>query len=56
LHVTRSVTVEGDIMLRNADCAEEFTVADPELAQPGAVMVIGENGIAALSVSPTTTE
>jgi len=39
-------------MLRNADCAEEFTVADPELAQPGAVMVIGENGIAALCVSP----
>lgn len=46
VHVTRSITVEGDVMLRNADCAEEFTVTDPELAMPGTVMVIGENGIA----------
>lgn len=46
VHVTRSVTVEGDVMLRNADCAEEFTVGDPDLALPGTVMVIGDGGIA----------
>jgi hypothetical protein len=31
----------GDIVLRNADCAEEFDVAHVPGAQPGAVMVIG---------------
>jgi hypothetical protein len=52
VYVTRSVTVEGDVILRNADCAEEFTVADPELAQPGTVMVIGEDGRAVPCASP----
>ncbi len=52
VHVTRSVTVEGDVMLSNADCAEEFDVADPELAQPGTVMVIDEDGAAVPCVSP----
>ncbi len=31
----------GDIILRNADCAEEFDVAHVAGAEPGAVMVIG---------------
>ena len=31
----------GDIVLRNADCAEEFDVAHVPGAEPGAVMVIG---------------
>ena len=52
VHVTRSVTVEGDVMLQNADCAEEFTIADPELAQPGTVMVIGEDGDTVPCASP----
>jgi hypothetical protein len=46
VHVTRSVTVEGDVMCVNADCAEEFAISDPEVAHPGTVMVIGESGIA----------
>lgn len=32
----------GDIILQNADCAEEFDV--DELADPGSTMVIGEDG------------
>jgi hypothetical protein len=34
----------GDIVLYNADCAEEFAVADLEEVQPGTVMVLGEAG------------
>jgi hypothetical protein len=30
----------GDIILRNADCAEEFNVADAEHVEPGSVVVI----------------
>ena len=30
----------GDIILRNADCAEEFNVADAENVEPGSVVVI----------------
>lgn len=33
----------GDIILRNADCAEDFQVEDIECAEPGTVMVIGDN-------------
>lgn len=39
-----SITVTDDIILANADCAEEFDVADPAAAEPGTVMVIGEDG------------
>jgi hypothetical protein len=35
----------GDIILRNADCAEEFTVANSVDADPGMVMVLGEEGL-----------
>jgi hypothetical protein len=42
VHVTRSVTVEGDIILPNGDCAEEFTVVDK--VEPGTVMVLGNEG------------
>lgn len=34
----------GDIIFRNADCAEDFDVCDPEVLSPGVVMVIDENG------------
>jgi hypothetical protein len=47
VHVTRTISVEGDVMLLNADCAEEFVVEDPAVVSPGAVMVIGEAGAAA---------
>lgn len=36
------VEVTGDIRLTNADCAEDFDVA--EAAEPGTVMVLGEEG------------
>jgi hypothetical protein len=35
----------GDIILRNADCAEEFTVANAVVAKPGDVMVLDEDGL-----------
>jgi hypothetical protein len=34
----------GDIILQNADCAEDFDVADLELAEPGTVMVLNADG------------
>ena len=34
----------GDIILRNADCAEEFTIAGEIAAEPGMVMVLDEEG------------
>ena len=37
--------VGGDILLANADCAEDFDVADVALAEPGSVMVIGDDGV-----------
>ena len=33
----------GDIILQNADCAEDFATEDFERAEPGTVMVIGDN-------------
>lgn len=38
------VEVTGDIRLANADCAEDFEVAAPHLAEPGNVMVLGADG------------
>ncbi|MEO0667292.1 MAG: hypothetical protein AAFZ99_05210 [Pseudomonadota bacterium] len=35
----------GDIILRNADCAEEFTVATAQDSRPGDVMVLGDDGL-----------
>jgi hypothetical protein len=43
VHVTRDLTVDGDVILANADIAEDFDVADAELER-GAVMCIGDNG------------
>jgi hypothetical protein len=34
----------GDILLRNADCAEDFDVADIAAVQPGVVVVLDEDG------------
>lgn len=35
----------GDIILRNADAAEDFALADPEGALPGLVMVVDDEGL-----------
>ncbi len=37
------VEVTGDIRLTNADCAEDFDIADAELVEPGTVMVLGDD-------------
>lgn len=42
----------GDIILRNADCAEDFQVDDPAAALPGTVMVIGANAHLQVSQTP----
>ncbi len=34
----------GDIKLSNADCAEDFDIAETEQVDPGTVMVIGQEG------------
>ncbi len=34
----------GDIILKNADCAEEFDVADGVVAEPGSVMALDQQG------------
>ena len=38
------VEVTGDIRLTNADCAEDFNVGTDVIAEPGTVMVLGEEG------------
>lgn len=40
-----SVTVTGDIALSGMDCAEEFVVADNGAAEPGTLMIIGNDGV-----------
>lgn len=43
----------GDIILQNADCAEEFEVCDAEGIEPGMVLALGEEeGVLALSHQP----
>jgi hypothetical protein len=39
------LAVGGDILLANADCAEDFDVAHVSTATPGTVMVIGDDGV-----------
>lgn len=36
---------KGDILLRNADCAEEFEISRSENAGPGTVMIVNENSL-----------
>jgi hypothetical protein len=52
LHVAGDVTVTGDVILTGADCAEQFDASGPELPEPGAVVVIDENGNLRLSQDP----
>lgn len=44
LHVVGSIRTTGDIVLENADCAEEFAVDEGSLAEPGTVMSLTESG------------
>ena len=39
-----SITVKNDIILANADCAEDFDIAGLEKVEPGTVMVIDSEG------------
>jgi hypothetical protein len=39
-----NLRVTGDVILTNADCAEDFDVAETAVADPGTVMVLGEAG------------
>jgi hypothetical protein len=38
------VEVTGDVRLTNADCAEDFDIADGSAVEPGTVMVLSEEG------------
>jgi hypothetical protein len=42
--IASTLSVSGDIVLQNADCAEEFDIASAEEAEPGTVMVLDESG------------
>jgi hypothetical protein len=45
LEVNGNIAVtNGDILLTNADCAEDFDICDAEQVEPGTVMVLGEDG------------
>ena len=39
-----NLRVTGDVILTNADCAEDFDVARTAVVDPGTVMVLGEEG------------
>jgi hypothetical protein len=39
------LAVGGDVLLANADCAEDFDVANISTVTPGTVMVIGNDGV-----------
>lgn len=38
------VVITNDVVLSNADCAEDFDVTQPDLIEPGTVLVIEETG------------
>jgi hypothetical protein len=38
------IKCRGDVSLVNADCAEDFDIADPHSVEPGTVMVLSEEG------------
>jgi hypothetical protein len=45
LTVDGDIEVTGDIILSNADCAEDFDIATLEIVEPGTVMVIDSEGM-----------
>ena len=46
-----SITIPGDIVLANADCAEEFDIEESAEVEPGTVMVLGHDGVLRQSAS-----
>jgi len=52
VHVTKNLTVDGDIVLTGADFAEDFDTANADFSEPGTVMILNEEG--ALSPSQST--
>jgi hypothetical protein len=46
------VEVTGDIRLANADCAEDFDIADADSVEPGTVMVLADEGALRQSHQP----
>ena len=44
VHVTGTLTADTDLCIANADCAEDFDIADADLIEPGTVMVLGDEG------------
>lgn len=47
-----NVVVTGDISFPGADCAEDFTIKEDVLADPGTVMALGETGELVPCVAP----
>lgn len=43
--VSGELSVGKDITLANADCAEDFDIAEADIIEPGTVMVVGEEGV-----------
>ena len=43
-HCAGNINVQKDILLANADCAEDFDVATAETIEPGTVMALDEQG------------
>lgn len=44
VHVAGNLVTDGDVVLQNADCAEDFDITDAVLIEPGTVMIVGEGG------------
>ena len=42
----------GDVILKNADCAEDFEVNDDASVEPGSVLTLSESGPLTLSTTP----
>jgi len=47
-----NATVSGDIVMANADCAEDFDVSGVDKVEPGTVMVLGNEGALSESQQP----
>jgi hypothetical protein len=52
LTVNGDIEVTGDIVLSNADCAEDFDISTLQIVEPGTVMVIDSEGILCTSDRP----
>jgi len=49
LHVNGSIRATGDIILENADCAEEFDLVEGDQIEPGDVLRLDRGGALAMS-------